>query len=1170
MSSGGTADTSAAGVLPEKIRLLIDSSPVPAWAIDETGRILACNAELGELIRRPIDRLIGSGSDQLFPLRFRTTWQSEVREFFAKPQRRTLRAANHTAFRRIDGVEILVEIALSPMSGDATQFAYCMAVDGLAGETRAFETQTLYRSLIESLPLHIFRKDLEGRFVFANQRFCEVAGRPLDELLGRTDADVFPHGMAEKYRADDLRVITSGRTFEDVEEHVKPDGDKTYVQVLKAPIRDDHGVVGIQGMFWDVTARIRAEQALRESEVRKRAIFEAALDCMLIIDQDGNIIEFNPAAQKTFGWKREEAVGHEMATLLMPPGARQRHRSLLNRGRAARPGGAFVGRRFEQRLVRKSGEVFIAEVALQPIPLKGSTGFTVMLRDITERKRAEDELRRSNARFKSLVNSQIIGILIARDDGLIREANNAFLAIVGHSRRELTAGRLRWDALTPPECHARDEEALAELREHGQCLPYEKEYIRKDGTRVPVLIGATPLDTRRTEFLCFVLDITSQKQAEAELKSAKEAADAANQAKSAFLANMSHEIRTPLNGIIGMTELVLDTQLTPTQREYLLMVLESGESLLRVINDVLDFSKIEAGKLRFERTRFALRESLGDTMKSFAVRAHHKGLELACRIRPDVPDSLWGDVGRLRQVLVNLVGNAIKFTEQGEVVLDVSCESEPTASDARLRFTIRDTGVGIPADKVQTIFLPFEQADTSTTRRFGGTGLGLSISTRLVELMGGRIAVESVLGQGSKFQFTARFDLAPVPTEKEGRHPRELQGLRALVVDDNATNRRILEEMLRSWHLNPTIVASAAEALDALHAADESGRKFDLVLTDAHMPDMDGFMLADAIRRDSQLDSTVLMMLTSGDQPDDLARCDTLRISSYLVKPVKQSELFNAVARAVHAPLALDPHPTTGTPESVPTRPLHVLLAEDSDLNQRLAVGLLRKWKHTVEVVGNGREAVAAWSRGQFDVILMDVQMPEVDGLEATRLIRSKEALRGGHVPIIALTAHALAGDRERCLAAGMDGYVAKPIRARELQAALEPFAITDAPITATSTSGRPDIIDWGAAMQSVQGDEELLWDVLDAFIQEGPQLVSAIDAAMVGEDAPELRRTAHTLKGSLRTIGAAPLAEHAEAIEMEAKAGRISDRQAFQQQLAPAVVKLVEALSEERRKAGK
>jgi CheY-like chemotaxis protein len=272
----------------------------------------------------------------------------------------------------------------------------------------------------------------------------------------------------------------------------------------------------------------------------------------------------------------------------------------------------------------------------------------------------------------------------------------------------------------------------------------------------------------------------------------------------------------------------------------------------------------------------------------------------------------------------------------------------------------------------------------------------------------------------------------------------------------------------------------------------------------------------------------------------------------------------------VHAPLALDPHPTTGTPESVPTRPLHVLLAEDSDLNQRLAVGLLRKWKHTVEVVGNGREAVAAWSRGQFDVILMDVQMPEVDGLEATRLIRSKEALRGGHVPIIALTAHALAGDRERCLAAGMDGYVAKPIRARELQAALEPFAITDAPITATSTSGRPDIIDWGAAMQSVQGDEELLWDVLDAFIQEGPQLVSAIDAAMVGEDAPELRRTAHTLKGSLRTIGAAPLAEHAEAIEMEAKAGRISDRQAFQQQLAPAVVKLVEALSEERRKAGK
>ncbi|HVW01131.1 MAG TPA: response regulator, partial [Planctomycetaceae bacterium] len=848
-----------------------------------------------------------------------------------------------------------------------------------------------------------------------------------------------------------------------------------------------------------------------------------------------------------------------------PVGARQRHRSLLTRGRAARPGGAFVGRRFEQRLMRKSGEHFIAEVALQPIPLKGTTGFTVMLRDITERKRAEDELRRSNDRFKSLVNSQIIGIVIARDDGLIREANNAFLSIVGHSRRELTAGRLRWDALTAPEFHERDQAALAELREHGQCLPYEKEYIRKDGTRVPVLIGATPLDAPRTEFLCFVLDITSQKQAEAELMAAKEAADAANQAKSAFLANMSHEIRTPLNGIIGMTELVLDTELTPTQREYLLMVLESGESLLRVINDVLDFSKIEAGKLRFERTRFALRESLGDTMKSFAVRAHHKGLELACRIRPDVPDSLWGDVGRLRQVLVNLVGNAIKFTEQGEVVLDVSCESPPTASDARLRFVIRDTGVGIPPDKLQTIFIPFEQADTSTTRRFGGTGLGLSISTRLVELMGGRIAVDSVPGQGSTFQFTARFELAPAPAESEARPPRELQGLRALVVDDNATNRRILEEMLRSWKLNPTIVESAAEALAALREAGDEGRRFDLVLTDAHMPEMDGFMLADVIRRNPDLDSTVLMMLTSGDQPEDLARCDTLRISSYLVKPVKQSELFNAVARAVHAPLMTEIQAATSAPASPITRSLHVLLAEDSDLNQRLAMGLLRKWGHTVEVVDNGLEAIEAWKRARFDLILMDVQMPEVDGLDATRTIRSREAVQGGHIPIIALTAHALAGDRERCLSAGMDAYVAKPIRAKELQAALEPYAMAAEAPEAKPASQRTDVIDWKAALQSVQGDEALLWDVLDAFLEEGPQLVAAIDAAMARSDASELRRAAHTLKGSLRTIGAAPLSEQAAKIEAEAKAGKIGDRQAFQSLLAPAVANLVDALRAER-----
>lgn len=1051
---------------------------------------------------------------------------------------------------RKDGVYYWVDSTIVPLLNDQgiplRYISICTDITARkAIEIQIEEQRAFYEQISETLDEGLLVQDLNGRCIYMNSEAerllgwsrAEFINKPVHDTIHKQTAD--GHSILECDCPIILGAKVKGGVRLDDQVFLRKDGTVFPVDVSSQVFMRKGVIDSIVVAFQDITEQRKSELCIRQTQERLNLALESSNLALWDLDITSDLIYLNSRWAEMLGGLPEETLV-TMGSLFND--IHPEDREEVQRLWVPVLKGLLSDYSVECRIKCRNDEwlwVYIRGKVVERDVTGRAVRLTGTCANVTESKRAEEALYKSETKLRTLYDSTSDAVMLLDEKGFF-DCNLATLQMFGCKSREYFCSQHPADLSPEKQPGGIDSMELANKQialamEEGSNR-FEWVHKRADNGNTfnaDILLNVMKLDDRSV-LQATVRDVTERKQVENALRLSKVAAEQASKVKGDFLANMSHEIRTPLNGIIGMTGLALDTELSIEQREYLNLVKLSADSLLHIVNDILDFSKIESGKMEIEKVEFSLENMLRDTIKLLAVRAHQKNLELILNIATDVPDRVFGDAGRLRQVIVNLVNNAIKFTELGEVEVSVCLADDAQEMSAKLNFSVRDTGIGIPHEKFQTIFNSFSQADTTTTRKYGGTGLGLTISAQIIGLMGGQIELDSEVGKGSTFRFAIDLPVSSGTAYNQYQRFGQITGMHVLVVDDNATNRKLMLNILSSWKMLPTVVSSGEKALAEMQRATTLGQPYLLVILDLQMPDMDGFELADRIRQHSQYVGAIVMMLTSEGQRGHAARCQELGIASYLTKPVSQSDLLNTIMIALGEPKPQTAQLITRHSLRESRRKLKFMLAEDNAVNQVLAIRLLEKSGHTVTVANNGLEALQYWHNEKFDVILMDIDMPMMNGYEATQRIREQEKRSGTYTPIIAMTAHAMKGMREECLNHGMDGYLSKPIDTVAVGCELDEVMRNGkgrAYIQALSSLQLP-VVDFKKTRQTVDDNRELFDEIVRMFLAEAPPHLQRIQTAIIEGDAEIVRHSAHALKGMVsifaaeRTMHAATLVE--------------------------------------------
>jgi two-component system sensor histidine kinase/response regulator len=1140
----------------QRLADIINFLPDPTFVIDKSSKIIAWNKAIEEMTGINAKDMIGKG-DYEYAVPFYGERRPIIIDLTMIPdnswelkysnvvRQGDVLLAETNAANLKSGAKYL-SVAASSLRNSKGEITGGIEIIRDITERKKFEdllreSEEKHRILLDEASDPIFSFHPDGRYRYVNKAYIDGIGKPGETFIGKTMYDIFPKDEADK------RIGPLKKAWETGEEKIievwvpRPDGNRHFITNIK-PIKDAHGnVLSVICSSKDLTARKLAEEALKESEEKFRELYENLRDGLAVVDMNGKITQFNHEFQEMLGYDSEE-IYHLTYEDITPIKWHSAESKIINEQVMTRGYSDL----FEKEYLRKDGTVFPVELRIYLSKDKDgkSKSMWAVVRDITERKKLEQALREEKAFTEQALNIMQDIFYVFTPDGKFIRWNEQMKDHTGYDDEEI--------ARTSPIAFFVEEHRDGVVKAIEQAFTkgharVEGDVLTKDGRRIPhEMTAALFVDGQGNPLLSGTgRDITERKAMEGALQKAKNDAEAATQAKSEFLANMSHEIRTPMNGVIGMIDLSLETKLDREQREYMELAKSSAKSLLTLLNDILDFSKIEANKLEIESLDFDLYETMDQTMRVLGIDADQKGVELMYAIDSKISYSINGDSTRLKQMITNLVKNAIKFTEKGHILVKVEEESS-TDTQKNLHFYVQDTGIGISKDKLNSIFESFTQADGSTTRKYGGTGLGLSITKHLVEMMNGEIWVESEVGKGSTFHITLSFDIGK-KIESYPVKPEDVKGLKVLIVDDNSVNRLILRRNLESWGMNVTEASCGKECLDKLDVTVETANAYQILLLDCMMPGIDGFEVVKNLKKKG-LKDIIIIMLSSLDQKGNKEKSREIGISEYLIKPVSPSALLNSIMNILSVKGRDNSRVTKVLPDvqqndiKIPVG-VKILLAEDNHVNRKLAVRLLEKIGVSPKTAENGHEVLEAMINDDFDMILMDIQMPGMDGIEATKRIRDIEQKKGGHVPIIAITAHAMKGDRERFIQAGMDDYVSKPLDAQRLYDVISKYCTKhphSSPALAERRIPSNSILDINDMKQRIGDDDEFISELLIIFKDDALELVKNLENAIFENAPSKLQECAHALKGMSANVSAISLKEVSYTLEKMGESGDI------------------------------